>query len=90
MKTAAHMYKTILKKLSCAQEQVTKKRAGRNDDNPTAATRQRTAPATAVAQLADATPLNDGTDDIGNVLNTFVSELRTRKEAAFNSEDDDV
>jgi hypothetical protein len=86
MKTAAHMYKTILKKLSCAQEQVTKKRAGRNDDNPTAATRQRTA----VAQLADATPLNDGTDDIGNVLNTFVSELRTRKEAAFNSEDDDV
>jgi hypothetical protein len=94
IKSAAQMYKTILKKLSHAQERVTKKIADRNDNNPTAATRQRTAtvpaPAAAVAQVADATPMHDGTDDIGNVLNTFVAVLRTKKDAAFNSEDDDV
>jgi hypothetical protein len=108
IKSAAQMYKKILKKLSHAQAQVTNKKAGRNDSNPTAATRQRTAPApapaaaaapaaapaaavaAAVAQVADATPMDDGTEDIGNVVNTFVAKLRTRKEAAFNSEDDDV
>jgi hypothetical protein len=98
MKSAARMYKTISKKLSHGQEQVTKKRADRNDSSPmtTIATRQHAAPAAAaaaaasVAQVADATPMHDGIEDISNVLNTFVSELRTRKEAAFNSEDDDV
>jgi hypothetical protein len=34
--------------------------------------------------------MDDGTEDIGNVLNSFVSELRIRKEASFNSEDDNV
>jgi hypothetical protein len=85
MKSAAQMYKTILKKLSHGQEQVTKKR-------PTAATRQHTAPApvASVARVADATPMDDEIEDIGNFVSTFVSELRTRKEAAFNSEDDDI
>jgi hypothetical protein len=94
LKSAAQIYKTALKKISHAQEQLTNKRAERNDNNPTAAMRQRTAPvpvpAAAVAQVTDATPMNDGTDDIGNVLNRFVAELRTRKKAAFHSEDDDV
>jgi hypothetical protein len=92
IKSAAQMYKTILKKVSHAKEQVTNKRADRNDNNPAVAIRQRTAPVPvpALAQVADATPMNEGTDDIGNVLNTFLSVLRTRKEAAFHSEDDDV
>jgi hypothetical protein len=94
VKNAAQMYKKIMNKLKQAQEQVTKKIADRDDNNPTAATRQHTAtvPATAapVAQDADANPMYDETDDIGNVLNTFVAVLQTRKEGAFNSADDDV
>jgi hypothetical protein len=94
MKNAAQMYKKILNKLKQAQEQVTKKIADRNDNNPTAATRQHTAtvPATAapVAQDAEANPMYDETDDIGNVLNTFLAVLETRKEGAFNSKEDDV
>jgi hypothetical protein len=76
------MNKTILKKLSHAQEQVTKKIADRNGNNPTAATRQRTttvpAPAAAVAQVVDANPMYGKTDNIGNALNTFGVVLQSR------------
>ena len=66
IKSAAQIYKTILKKLSRAQEQVTNKRADRNDNIPTAATQEHTAPvitpAAGVTRVADATPMNDGAD----------------------------
>jgi hypothetical protein len=81
-----------LKKLSHAQEQVTKKRAGRSDINPTAATRQRTAPApapaAAVAHVADATPVDDGDDDLEIILDTLRSKLLEKRKAALKRMDD--
>jgi hypothetical protein len=75
--------KVILKK-----SKVTKKRADREDNNPTAATLRRTAPAAAAAVPPAA--VDNGAEDIGNLFDTFVSDLRAKKKAAVNSEDDDV
>jgi hypothetical protein len=66
-----------------------KKRADRKDSNPKAATRQRrTAPEEAAAVAAPVD--DDGGDDLGTILDTLLSKLVDRKEAAFKSMDDDV
>jgi hypothetical protein len=73
-------------------EQVMKKRANRKDCNPKAATRLRTTPPEdARAQAAALAPVDDdGDDDVGVLLDTFLSKLLARKVTAVNSEDDDV
>jgi hypothetical protein len=69
------------------------KRANRKDYNLNASTRLRTTPPPEVAkaQAAMLAPVDDdGDDDVGILLDTFLSKLLARKITAVNSEDDNI